>query len=485
MPKKSPSWIALTAATVFAGHALAQQVQEPLGGQPAAGSKPSVPDLQYQVKYQRALEAVVWSIPAVAIYRFRAAAFSDLGVNDNDIIAYERPATPRLEALTANNQTPYITAFTDLSKGPVVLVLPAATEKASLYGQIVDAWQVTIGDVGPAGLDKGKGGKYLLLPPGYDRPVPDGYLPVQSPNYRVAFAFRSVPGPKGTQKDATAYARTLQMYYLSAAQKPPKTRIVAPDNQRYATLPFYDERYFQDLYNIVSFEPVRPRDKVMMDYLRFIGIEKGKPFEPDDLTRKAMKTAVVDAYFFMDQLFVGNIASNKYWPDRHYFSLLQGDAKKEVDYEFPEMLDVDGRASQFFPGTYYPHRVVDRQPTIYFTTLNDATGKAFEAGRTYKLTMPRDVPVKQFWSIIVYDRATFAFIYNPTERAGLSSFDRDKMKLNPDGSVTIYMGPKAPAGLERNWIPTQGKQPLVIIRAYSPDEALYDKTYKLPDFEAG
>jgi hypothetical protein len=460
------------------------QVTEPLGGQPATGSKASVPDLEYQVRYQRAFEAVVWSIPAVAIYRFRAAAFSDLGAKDNDIIAYARPATPRLEALTANNQTPYITAFTDLSKGPVVLVLPAATEKASLYGQIVDAWQVTIGDVGPSGADKGKGGKYLLLPPGYDKPVPEGYLPIQSPNYRVAFAFRSVPGPKGTQDDAREYARTLQMYYLSEEKSSPKTRIIAPDDQRYPTLPFYDERYFKDLYDIVSVEPGRPRDKVMMDYLKFIGIEKGKPFKPDQQTLKAMKTAIVDAYFFMDKLFIDRIAENKYWPDRQYFSLLQGDAKKEIDYEFPEILDLDGRASQFYPGTYYPRTIVDRQPTIYFMTTSDTTGKAFEAGKTYQITMPKDVPVKQFWSIIVYDRATFAFIYNPLERAGLSSFDRDKMKLNADGSATIHVGPKAPGGLESNWIPTQGKRPLVIIRAYAPEDQIYDKSFKLPDFEA-
>jgi hypothetical protein len=273
------------------------------------------------------------------------------------------------------------------------------------------------------------------------------------------------------------------MYYLSDEKNAPKTRIIAPDEQRYATLPFYDERYFKDLYDIVSLEPVRPRDKVMMNYLKSIGIEKGKPFKPDEQTLRAMKTAVVDAYFFMDKLFVDKIASNKYWPDRQYFSLLQGDAKNEVDYEFPDILDVDGRASQFYPGTYYPHKVVERQPTIYFTTMEDATGKAFEAGSTYKITMPKDVPVKQFWSIIVYDRATFAFIYNPLERAGLSSFDRDKMKLNADASVTVYMGPKAPDGLENNWIPTQGKRPLVIIRAYSPEDPIYSKTFKLPDFE--
>ena len=222
----------------------------------------------------------------------------------------------------------------------------------------------------------------------------------------------------------------------------------------------------------------------MMAYLKSIGIEKGKPFNPDEQTRKAMKAAVVDGYFQMDKLFVDKIAANKYWPDRQYFSLLQGDAKKEIDYDFPNILDVDGRASQFFPGTYYPRKIADRQPTIYFTAANDATGKAFEAGKTYKITMPKDVPVKQFWSVIVYDRATFAFIYNPLERAGLSSFDREKMKLNADGSATIYIAPKAPDGLESNWVPTQGKQPLVIIRAYSPEDAIYNKTFKLPDFEA-
>jgi hypothetical protein len=142
-----------------------KQQTEPLGGQPAPGSKPSVADLDYQVKYQRAFEAVMWAVPAVAIHGFRHGGEA-LGLKDNEIIAYSKPATPSLEALTGNNNTPYIVAFTDLRTGPVVLELPAATDKASLYGQIVDAWQVTVADVGPSGEDKGKGGKLLLLPAG-------------------------------------------------------------------------------------------------------------------------------------------------------------------------------------------------------------------------------------------------------------------------------------------------------------------------------
>jgi hypothetical protein len=73
--------------------------------------------------------------------RFRPAAFEDLGVRDNDIIAYSAPGTPKLKALTANSTTPYITAFTDLQKGPAVLELPAVGPEGSLYGQVVDAWQ--------------------------------------------------------------------------------------------------------------------------------------------------------------------------------------------------------------------------------------------------------------------------------------------------------------------------------------------------------
>ncbi len=142
---------------------------EPLGGQPALGSKPSVPDLDAQVAYQRAFEAVLWAMPASAIYRFRVGAFEIPGAGDNVVIAYSAPITQLTEAITGNTVTPYIVSFSDLRNGPVVLEVPTKSDKASLYGQIVDAWQSTLADVGPAGLDKGAGGKYLLIPPGYSK----------------------------------------------------------------------------------------------------------------------------------------------------------------------------------------------------------------------------------------------------------------------------------------------------------------------------
>jgi hypothetical protein len=183
---------------------------EPLGGQPPAGSAPSVKDFDYEVKYHRAFEAMLWSMPATAVYGFRRA-FDSVGLKDNDIVSYSAGATPKLEALTANSTTPYISACTDLRKGPVVLELPPAGPDGLLFGQIEDAWEIIIAEVGPSGLDKGQGGKFLLTPPGYKGPVPQSYIHIPSPTYRLAFAFRSIPAPGKTAADAYQYAKKLRM----------------------------------------------------------------------------------------------------------------------------------------------------------------------------------------------------------------------------------------------------------------------------------
>src|SRR5262249_5733665 len=281
----------------------AGQPNEPLGGQPPKGSKPSVKDWDYQIKYQRAFEAVLWNMPAIAIYSLRRAAFTDLGMKDNDIITYSGTATPKLEAITANSSTPYIAAYTDLRKGPVVLEVPVAGPEGSLYGQVVYAWQFPIADVGPSGIDKGQGAKLLFTPPDFKGEIPPGYLHVASPNYRIAFAFRSVIAPGKTIADAYAYSKKLRMYYLSEAGHPPEQRFVDPIKERYPTLPFYDERHFQDMYDIMSVEPVHEQDKVMMGMLASLGIEKGKPFAPDETAKRAMRQAAIDAWFYLQDWF--------------------------------------------------------------------------------------------------------------------------------------------------------------------------------------
>jgi hypothetical protein len=474
--------ISVLILTTFCASTSAQT--EPLGGQPAASAKPSVKDLEEQVAYQRAFEAVVWATPAVAIYRFRAGAFKEFEMSDNQVIAYSKPATPLLEALTANNVTPYITAFTDLRNGPVVLEIPAKTDKTVMYGQIVDAWQVTIADVGPSGEDKGAGGKYLLIPPGYKDSIPVGYIPIRTESYRIAFAFRSVPLPGATDADAYAYSKTLKMYPLSEASSPKPTRFVDPTGKRYPTLPFYDMQAFQDIYDIISVEPVRARDKVMMGMLASIGIEPGKPFNPQGKTKAAMERAVVDAYFYLQERDMKMLNGLLYWPDRKWASALTTettDANGGFQFETADAVQIDRRADIFHLGTYYPQKMPAKPATVYMVAVGDSEGKPLEAGKTYRLTMPKDVPVSQFWSLIIYDTATWAFIYNPIGRAGLSSRELETMKKNSDGSVDIYFGPKAPKGLESNWIPTEGKVPYPMLRLYGAEDAFWNKTFKLPD----
>jgi hypothetical protein len=460
----------------------AQDGREPLGGQPPKGAKPSIKDFDYQIKYHRAFEAVLWNMPAIAIYSLRRGAFTDLGMKDNDIIAYSTTATPKLEAITANSSTPYIAAYTDLQKGPVVVELPASGPDGSLYGQVVDAWQFTIADVGPSGVDLGKGGKLLFTPPGYKEAIPDGYIHIASPNYRIAFAFRSIVAPGKTLADAHAYAQRLRMYYLSEASNPPKQKFVDPANQRYPTLPFYDERHFEDMHAIISVEPVREHDKVMTGMLKSLGIEKGTPFNPDATTKRAMRQATIDAWFYLQQWWDNTPASMRYWPDRHFVSLLQADANKRFSFIYDDYVDITPRAAEYFWCTYMPKVLSDTPATQYMMAMADKDGRLLEAGKLYKIDVPADMPVKQFWALTVYDRATMAFIYSDLNRTTLSSYNVDKMKKNKDGSVTIYVGPKAPNGLEANWIPTAGKRPLPAIRFYGPTEAFNNKTFKLPDF---
>jgi hypothetical protein len=475
--------LALVAVLITASGAAAKEPMAPLGGEPPAGSVSSVRDFDYQIKYQRAFEAVLWNMPAVAIYSFRRAGMEQLGLKDNDLIVYSAPATPKLEAITANSTTPYISAFTDLRKGPVVVEIPPAGPDGSVYGQVVDAWQLTIADVGPSGIDKGRGGKLLFTPPGYQGAIPEGYIPVMSSNYRIAFAFRSVPGAGKSVEDAYHYAKKLRMYYLSDAAHPPEQRYVDPIGERYSTLPFYDERHFEDMWAIMSVEPVNAQDKVMMGMLSSLGIEKGKPFNPDANAKKAMRQASIDAWFYLQEWF-DNIPKDKlYWPDRHYASLLMTDANKRFSFVYDDRIDLIGRAAEYFWCTYMPKELSDSPATQYMMAMADKDGKLLKAGKLYKLEVPAHMPVKEFWALTVYDRATMAFIYSKSNRTTLSSYDLGKMMRNADGGVTIYVGPQAPAGQESNWIPTAEKRPLPAMRFYGGTDELNNKTFKLPDFE--
>jgi hypothetical protein len=233
----------------------------------------------------------------------------------------------------------------------------------------------------------------------------------------------------------------------------------------------------------------------MMGMLASLGIEAGKPFDPPLKYKTAMERAVVDAYFYMQDRFYAVQMTSLFYPDRHWSYFYVTDPEGKFSFDLPYGLFYTQRSDMYHPATYFPPRIpgvgqledwAKTNPlpaTAYLVARADKEGRPLEGGRLYRLRVPSDMPVKQFWSLIVYDYATWAFIYNPLDRVGLSMYDTERMKKNADGSVDIYFGPRPPAGLESNWIPTQGKRPVPTVRFYGGDERFWSRRFKLADVE--
>jgi hypothetical protein len=221
----------------------------------------------------------------------------------------------------------------------------------------------------------------------------------------------------------------------------------------------------------------------MMGMLASLGIQQGKPYAPDATAKRAMRQAAIDVWYYIQEYFDNLPAHRLYWPDRHYASLLMSDESRRFEYNYADRIDTIPRAAQFAWCTYVPVKMSDAPATQYLVAMADKDGNRLVADKTYKVDVPKDVPVKQFWALTVYDRATFSFIYAPDRRTTLSSYDLSTMKPNPDGTVSIFVGSKPPVGMESNWINTTGKRPMPMFRFYGPGKSLNDKTFKMPDFE--
>jgi hypothetical protein len=435
---------------------------------------------QEQMIHRRAVEAAIWGMPLVGTRGFLNSTRRDLGGDWNDVVYFSKPMVSRHGFLTANNQTPYVVASLNTKDGPLVVEVPGASEKAKYFGSFVDAWDYPFTDVGPAGADKGKGGKYLLLPPGYEGKVPEGYLVFRPNTYAVYAALRPVAEKGATIEDQVAYAKTLKVYRLSKAANPPQTNFIDAYPKKWDTLPKYDISFFRDLAETIKEEPVLERDLAMMAMLHSIGIEKGKPFDPDEKTKQILERAIKDAYIYMQDLFV-NYAFKNYIEGTHWstFDLSIEQAKAGWPFVTEDRMLIDARANLYHYATFMPK--VLGGGSFYLTNIYDSEGRLFDGKSTYRMNVPADTPAGDFWSAIAYSFATHGFIEG-SNRVGISSLDKDSLQINDDGSVDLYFAPRAPEGHESNWIPT-GEKFWITLRLYGPEKPLFDKSWKLPDIE--
>lgn len=455
-----------------------------------SNSNPSQQDIyessvQYKILVQRATQTAVWAMPAVALIDFIKATRRDLKGDLNDVVYLTKPLNSKHGFLTANDVTAYGWGSISLAEGPVIIEVPAATDKVSYFGSILNAWQQPLEDIGPAGADKGKGGKYLIIPPSYEEEIPnkEKYIVINSDTNQLGFSFRPRLYNNATDAEAGEYAQTINIYLLSEESNPPKTNHLDATYKPYGGLPVYDHTFFLDINDVVQANPVRPQDKAMLGMLNSLGIEKGKHYNPNEQQVKAMEEGLKLAYEYMTFLFTTpGQAIKDLWPGKsnwYFWNFTEGQPQAGFPYETDEQILLDGRAGAYFYVTYLPKYLGGG--TFYLTGLRDSNGDMYTGMNTYKLNVPADTPAKDFWSVIVYSMKTKGFIYG-ADRVGLSSRNTDTMIKNADGSYDVYFGPTAPEGKEANWIPT-GEDFFLLFRLYGPETKDFYKTWILGDLK--
>jgi hypothetical protein len=373
--------------------------------------------------------------------------------------------------------------FNTADAGPMVIDIPPA-DGGSITGSIMDCWQTPLEDVGPAGVDKGKGGKYLILPPGFSGAVPDGYIALRSQTYQGYALLRSIlqSGSDSDFAKAVEYGKRIAFYPLAAAANPPPTTYLDAAAVVFdATIP-YDVRFFESLARMIESQPWLERDRAMIDSLRTLGIEKGKAFNPEATTRELLNGAAQEARQWLDLQYEASLVPPFYegghWALPAAPGLMDGMQSSFAD---PNHYPLDGRGTTYAMAFFCPKH--SGLGSYYHMATKDIEGRPFDGGSSYRLRVPPNVPVRQYWSATVYDRATHGLVRNMT-RASRSS-QSPGLQINGDGSVDVYFGPAAPANKESNWVPTSPDGEFeVLFRFYGPDKSLFEKkTWRLPDIE--
>ena len=354
------------------------------------------------------------------------------------------------------NAIRYIFFFGNLDHdGPVVFELPGGVPGAGFLGTFSDAWWEPLSDLGVAGPDEGKGGKYLVLPADYDGEVPSGYIPVRSRTSNYFMGLRSILEAQTAEnvQAGNALVEQIRVYPLSEAASPPQQRLIDMTGVMFEALPRYDATFYTTLASILNEEPVQERDKVMMGMLLALGIKKGEEFQPSDELTGALDAAAKEANaWFVDGLVR---TSQTYWPDRRWVFPMPAIAAPErpetphwapqFKWEVDDYFDADSRAialaSFFCPPVELGLRL------YYLGAFDDADGQPLNGDHTYRLHVPADVPVQQFWSITVYSKETAALFRESTHVAlGSVSPGLQRTTTAPSTSTSA---PKRPPGTNR------------------------------------
>jgi hypothetical protein len=428
--------------------------------------------------FQRAVQAYLLALPALSV----AAVYKALlawGPANSTMCIWEDLMYPRAIVLTGNNNTSYGGMPMDLHDGPLVLETPPG-----VLGMINDSWQRWVVDVGLTGPDKGQGGKYLFLPPGYDREVPDGYFVTRSRTYRLFSMWRGFVDESGDPHPGVeAIKAQTRAYPLDRADRPPPMRFVNSSPEPIDFVPPADFQVWEMLDQVVQSEPPESSDALTLGMFASIGIQHGKAFNPDHRMRAILtEAAAVGDATARALTYRYRRPEAYYYPDSAWRTVFHG------GYRFQEdgvaLLD---SAVQFYfaaaPTSPAEEAKMVGAGSQYACAYVDADDAPFDGAKTYRLHVPPEVPANNFWSVMAYDTQTRSMLQTGQDWPSVQSQGRD-LTANTDGSIDVYFGPEPPAAGGRNWIQTlPGKSWFAMFRLYGPLEPWFDKTWRLPDIE--
>lgn len=448
-----------------------------IGGFP---DRVSTQKLYDNLDFQQAVQAYLLALPVVNQVGNRDGILS-VGPANLTVPIWETMVDSRTVELTANDNTPYTWFWLDLKDGPVVVETPP-----KVLGLANDMWYNWVGDLGVTGPDKGMGGKFLFLPPGYTGTVPDGYFVMKPQSNAVWIAWRSFLVDGDPKPGVDMVKQKTKIYRLADAANPPAINFVNMSGKPFNMVAPGDYRFWELLNKVVQDEPTDSIDATTLGFWNAIGIRKGKPFAPDARMKRILTEAAAVGDATARAIMYRWRSPDGYWypddPKSHWrLGFIGG-------YKFEEngARLLNGYSGFFFYATGVTPAMDSRvvgEGSQYMAMFVDSNGNILNGRKSYRLHLPKDIPVRNFWSVIVYDNQTRSMIQTDQQFPSVSSQNK-AVKANPDGSVDVYFGPEAPKGKEGNWIQTvPGHSWNILLRLYGPEQPWFEKTWRPGEIE--
>jgi hypothetical protein len=477
---------------------------EQLANLPFSENRPTADTAQTlkdELLFQRATQTYLWALPLINTLGMKVGSEKQLGAGYNVLPIWKKRLDAKTLVTAPNSDVIYAMSYVDLGKdGPIVFEAPP-----QLQGILLDFWQRPIpvdggkffGDIGLFGPDQGKGGKFLLLPPGYKGAVPSDYYVYRSGTNNVFVFLRAFYQDPTNLDPPVNLMQQTKIYPLNnqAATKP----MTYPDGSGVSVnmLPRSDAGAFDQLKMLIDSEPSSIASPDWLGMLATLGIIKGQPFNPDAKTRAILDAAAKTGYKMSRVIgFQSNVSGRSYivYPNRHWLNPVADGTPANPGAAFADLswtrkdggyIDLDTRIWFFTDYYSISPGMISQTPgkgAKYGVGFVDSENNPLTGDNNYKINLPANIPAANFWSITLYEAENASGLANGQAFPSLGS--RDKPAQNPDGSTDIYLGQQAPAGKESNWMATPaGRGYFVIFRLYGPTEAAIDKSWVPGDIE--